>query len=498
MAYGVTPAGFSQKELDAIKTEMEDELRAAFGPEINLLASSAFGQITGVMSDKLAELWEVAAAVYRSQYPDSASDEALDNVAAITGTIREAASPSLATLDNLYLDPATTLDAGRIVSVGANGNRYVTKTAVTNAGADPAIFSVEARSQNTGPVTGYSGTIDTIVTPVAGWAATAAIIAVNTQPFNLSGGETLTVKVNEGATQTVNFVGGDFGTPGAATAAEVAARISTDLTGAAATAYTGEVHLVSDLDGSGSAIQVTGGTANAGILDFATALVRGLNSEDAILGADEESDPQLRVSRENELELLGQNYVTAIRSAVSAVDGVNEVFVYNNPSDVTDPDGIPPHAFETVLRGPAATDADIAEAVFSRTPAGIQAYGTTVEPVTDEQGFTQNIGFSRATEVDIYVELDVTVNTAPGSGPVYPLDGDDQIKAAIAALGNSLGIGQNVIAERIKCAAFDISGVVDVTVFTIDTVFPPVGTGNITILSREISVFDTGDITVNS
>jgi uncharacterized phage protein gp47/JayE len=497
MPYGVTPEGFSQKELDDIKTEIEDELRAAFGPETNLLASSAFGQITGVFSDKLAELWEVAAGVYRSMYPDSASDEALDNVAAITGTEREAASQSLATLDNLYLDPGTTLDAGRIVSVGELGNRFVTRTAVTNVGADPAIFSVLADSENTGPVTGYSGTIDTIVTPVAGWAATAAIIAGSTQPFNLVGGETLDVKVDSGTTQIVNFLAGDFGTPGAATAAEVAARISADLIGAAATAYSGAVHLVSDLDGSGSAIQVTGGTANL-ILDFATDLVKGFNSEDAILGADEESDPELRISREQELEILGQNYVTAIRSAVSAVDGVNEVFVYNNPSDVTDPDGIPPHSFETVLRGPAATDAELAEAIFSRTPAGIEAYGTTVEPVLDEQGFTQDIGFSRATEVDIYVEIDVTVNTSPGSGPVYPLDGDDQVKAAIATLGNSLGIGQDVIAERIKCAAFEVSGVVDVTVFKIDTITPPVATGNITIQSRQISVFDTGDITVNS
>ena len=195
-SFGVLPDGFSQKEFDDIKNEIDNDLRAAFGPETNLLASSVFGQITGVFSDKLAELWEVAGAVYRSQYPDSASDEALDNVGAITGAERESARPSIATLDRLYIDPGVTLDAGRIVSVGANGNRFVTTEAVSNAGSDPILASVAADSENNGPVTGFAGTINNIVTPVSGWVANSAIISSIGQPYNLSGGEILTVKVD--------------------------------------------------------------------------------------------------------------------------------------------------------------------------------------------------------------------------------------------------------------------------------------------------------------
>jgi uncharacterized phage protein gp47/JayE len=497
-SFGVTPDGFSQKELEDIKGEIEDDLRAAFGPQANLLATSIFGQIVGVMSDKLAELWEVLGAIYRSQYPDSASDEALDQVASITGVARQPAVESQVTLDQINLDGSVTLPIGRVVSVGENGNRFTTVAAVTNPNAFPATVSVDAESEETGPVAGFAGTIDTIVTPVAGWSAQAALTSGNPETYNFTGGgQTLFVKVDDGAAQTVTFLVGDFGTPSLATAAEVAARITADLTGAAAIDAGGSVRIESDLDGSGSSIEVTGGTANAE-LGFSTSQIKGFNSLDAALGADIETDVALRLRREQSLSATGSATIDAIRAAVLAVDNVTEAFVFENVTDITDPSGVDPHSFEVVIRGPTAIDAEIAQAIFDVKAAGIKADGTTSETVTDSQGFDHTISFSRAAEIEIHEEIDITVNTDPDLGPIYPVDGDDQVKAALVASGSALGIGRDVIFEKEKCQAFNVSGVLDITDFQLDTAGPPAGTSNIPIANREISVFDTSRVTVNS
>lgn len=496
-SFGVTPDGFSQKELEDIQTEIEDDLRAAFGPETNLLATSVFGQIVGVFSDKLAEVWEVLAAVYRSQYPDSASDEALDQVASFTGTTRQPATDSQVTLDQISIDGGVTLPAGRIISVGANGNRFVTLADVTNALGFQATVSVLAESEQTGPIAGFAGTIDTIVTPVSGWAAKAALSAGIAETYIFAGGETLTVKIDGGAVQTVTFVLGDFAIPALATAAEVATRITTDLTGAGAVDAGGFPRIESDLDGSGSSIEVTGGTANA-LLGFPTTIVKGFNSLDAALGANEETDSALRIRREQRLASTGSATIDAVRAAVLNVDNVTEAFVFENVTEVTDPAGVDPHAFEVVIRGPTAIDVEVAQAIFDVKAAGIKADGTLSEIITDDQGFDHTIGFSRATEIDIHIEIDVTVNTDPDEGPIYPVDGDAQLKAVLVAKGDTIGIGNDVILEAVKSVSFQISGIVDVTSFLIDTSGPPTGTINIPIAIREISVFDTSRVVVNS
>jgi uncharacterized SAM-binding protein YcdF (DUF218 family) len=87
------------------------------------------------------------------------------------------------------------------------------------------------------------------------------------EPFALTNGMTLTVKVNRGAVQTVTLAAADFASIGAATAAELSAVLADDLTaaGAGATEEGPSVALA-----AASYIEVTGGTANA-VLLFPTA-----------------------------------------------------------------------------------------------------------------------------------------------------------------------------------------------------------------------------------
>lgn len=488
MAFGVTDQGFLQKSLEDILSEIEQAQRDTISQTLNTTATSPIGQLNGIFADKLRELWDVAAAIYRSPYPDSASGEALDQVCSITGVARLPATRSLITLDQLYLNAGVTVPAGSVVSIGASGARWVLLEDVTNAAGWPETCSGPARAEEYGPVQGYSGTIDTIQSPIVGWSAAAALTCANAEPYDLADGDTLTLQIDRGLTQTVTFHTGDFVDIDAATASEVAAVIDAALTGGTSYAAGPRVRIASDTDGTGSAVKVTGGTSNTA-LGFDTDIVAGFNSVDATPGRNIETDAELRIRRENLLRITGKATVEAIRSAILDVDSVVQAYVFENDTDVTDGYGIPPHSIEAVVSG--GTDADVAAAIYDSKAAGIRAHGDTTIVVTDSMGFTHDIGFSRPTPVPIWIDLTIVVNSG-----TFPVDGEAQIKAALATFGDGIGIGEDVIALQFHCVPLSVAGVVDVTAFKIDIVNPPVNTANIVISVAEIATFDTSRITI--
>lgn len=105
-------------------------------------------------------------------------------------------------------------------------------------------------------------------------AAAATITAGSTGTYALSNGQTLTVEIDGGAVQTVSFLTAEFASIGAATATEVAAVINAKLSGAFADVNSNAVRITSDLRGTDSSVEVTGGTANSA-LGFSTTIVNG-------------------------------------------------------------------------------------------------------------------------------------------------------------------------------------------------------------------------------
>jgi phage tail sheath gpL-like len=107
-------------------------------------------------------------------------------------------------------------------------------------------------------------------------AVAAAVETTNSSatPFNLDDGMVLNVKIDGQATaQAITFAASSFVDVNAATPTEIAAVINAQLIGGRATVTSGgtKVTLTSDTKGTGSHVQVTGGTANAaGALNFST------------------------------------------------------------------------------------------------------------------------------------------------------------------------------------------------------------------------------------
>ncbi len=104
----------------------------------------------------------------------------------------------------------------------------------------------------------------------------AAVRESSAGTWDLSGGKTLLLSIDGGVGQTISFVDGNFITPTAATATEVAAAINAGLIGGKATVTSGtKVSITSDRKGTGSGVNVSGGTANGGLLAFTTGNVAG-------------------------------------------------------------------------------------------------------------------------------------------------------------------------------------------------------------------------------
>lgn len=385
--WGVTTDGFNKKTLDDLTTEIEASERSDIDPSLNLGADSVFGQLNGIFADKLRELWDLAQAVYRSLYPDSAEGDALDNIASLTGVTRQAATKSTATV-TISGDPATVIPVGRVISVATTGDRFVTLAEVIIGGGGSIDAEVEA--EETGPIAAPTGTLTVIETPVSGW-------------------------------------------------------------------------------------------------DSVT------NAADAELGTNEETDSELRTRRLDLLFNPGAGVLESILANVSEVVGVSDTFAFENTTMLTDADGLPAKSFEVVVAG--GDDTAIAQAIFDKKPIGIQAYGSTTEAIADSQGVSHDISFSRPEEVEIWIEIEVSVNASLFGGGVEA-EGITQVQDAIIALEDVLGIGDDVIALKVQCEALEVVGVVDVTDFKIDIVDPPVGTGNVSLTNREIATFDSARIAV--
>ena len=456
MTWGVTDTGFVKKALTDVLSEIESDEKALISSSLNVLPTAVLGQINGIFADKLRELWDIAEEIYRSGFPDSASFESLDQLMALTGSRRLGPEKSQAILDRLLLDAGTTIPAGSMISIGALGERFQTLVDLINATAFINLFSVEAEAVNYGSIPAYAQTIDSIVTPILGWTARAAMKSSVAEPYAV-GTLAIILWPDEDVAKKDIVI---FTTGGPYTAQQCADMINAVALNCIAYDASGYLLVASNTDGNGSSIRAEAYTGANAVFQFPIVPVIGMNSADAELGRLTETDADARLRREEELRITGAGTVEAIRARLLALSYVVQCFVFENTTLVT-VDGVPGKAFEAVVHGGVAGDEqEIAETIWEVKPAGIQAFGSINKTVIDSQGFSHTIGLSRPTEIPIFIELTVSAFAAD-----FPVDGADQIKTALKVLCDAQQVGEDVIALQFKAAPLDISGVEDVTIF---------------------------------
>ena len=211
------------------------------------------------------------------------------------------------------------------------------------------------------------------------------------------------------------------------------------------------------------------------------------------VGSYVESDVDLRARRKRSTEAGAANISESLIAAVLAVSGVTRARLYENATNAT-LNGRPPHSYEVVAEG--GTDDDVAAALWSKHPLGIQSFGSTPVVVNDSLGHPHTINITRPAPVDIVVNVVTSIT------PEYPGTGDDDIKQAIldyasGALvpGEGFGIGDDVSLSRLYTALNSVPGH-NVTTFQIGA--PALGTADVVIGETQVSRFTLANITVTS
>lgn len=170
--YGITPTGPNRPSAATINEDFQAGLKAIFGDEIavgpQFEGSSVAMGLSGLMADVLsAHCWEPWADLVANLTPESANNFMLDVVKSISKTARIKAAYSTVLLRLGTTEPAPVeVPAGFIGRKSADNTNWIT----TQAATIPAggVVDVPARSEIKGPFTAPAGSIDSIVTTIAG------------------------------------------------------------------------------------------------------------------------------------------------------------------------------------------------------------------------------------------------------------------------------------------------------------------------------------------
>jgi hypothetical protein len=435
MSFGVTLTGFVRKHLTDVVEDLQAAIKAAFGNDKRVDAKSPIGVLVGVFAQPLAEVWEVAEALYSAFDPSSAEKAQLDNCLDLVGLVRKPQVYSTAT-ENLGGVPGTVIPLGSLVAPVAGGTSFATIAEITlnsqvaltgivsliaaaSAGRSYVVY-VQGRSfthlatdgQTAGDVLDairaliaaaalYVGSNPII--PVAG---ATELVVVCLSPFMLSVGAYLQIDYVTNQT-TVRAV-----TPGAVAA------------------YAGTLTEIV--------------TPVAGWVD-------ALSVGDASLGGVVESDAAARQRRAFSLAKPGKTTPDALAAALLNLAGVINCTVLQNLTDV-DVGSLTPHSIMAVVLG--GLDSSIAAIMWTVAGCCTQC-GSSHATVKDSQGQDQVVYWQRPSDINMWVRLTYSLDAES----TFPVTGEALMIAAALAIGYAHAPGKDVLPERFHGPVFAVGGI---------------------------------------
>jgi uncharacterized phage protein gp47/JayE len=489
MTFGVTPEGLVIKRLADIRDEMNEDARGVYGNAVDLDVRRPLGQFITIQAERIAQVWELLEQLNNSFSPRNAEGKQFDEVAAYTGLQRREATFSTVGVV-LSGTQGTIIPAGTRASVQNSPEAIFATDAAYTIGA--GTNEVQEITFDVEPVSGnFTLIFNGQSTSAIAWNANAA--AVKAALEALGNVDEVNVSGDFYSGFTIEFDGDDAEQPqpllvvGANTLSSDGVAVG-DVVISAAQVIPGELPNVS---GTMTALDSGPVPAPSGSLivleDSVTGWDAVTNPLDAEQGDAEESDPDFKIRRARQIAASGRCTPNAIRARMLEVPDVESCSVYVNNENTT-VDGLPPKSVRIVLVGgePEA----IARQAFDNVAAGIKTFGNELYNLTDDSGFLQPVRWDEATEIPIYVEIDLTTTDD------FPLDGEDQIIANILAFGEALGTGDDVIVLPYLLCTVDVAGITDV-VIRVGTSPGPTLDNNITIAQDELAKFDSSRITIN-
>ncbi len=440
--YGLTEQGFSAPTFEELRAKVNARIWATISPTLDLSDYSYEGQVIAIVCEQVVLAWNMGEESNLFLDPDAAVDAALDAVCLLTGTFRRGPAGS-STVLALTGDDTTAISTGTIARV-PSGPQFAT-------------------------------TADAVLEALDPWAALGAYA--------------LYARVTNGGNAYVCIESGVAAGAGGPTTT------AADITdGTVRWRYLGEGEAAADAPAT--ATETGPLTANSGtITEFVTPVggwLGVINLLDATPGRNQMSNAELRELREVELAKRGTGPVAAIEADIlneANVPGVITVTVFNNTSDFTDGDGVPPHSVEVLVMG--GEDQDIWNTLHRSVGGGIRTHGTEVGTALDRRGRPHTYKFSRTEEVEIWIEM--TVERDPTQAPA---DLETLIKDAIIAWGGDQTNGKNSVAKRLAGLAFVHDSVLDVLDISIGSAPAPTSDATVEINARQIAAYDSSRIAI--
>jgi uncharacterized phage protein gp47/JayE len=169
MAFGVTDTGFVIKTLDVITSEVQAEQSQNISDALDFQPTGLIGQLNGIMLAPIADAWMQLASLYNGMDPDQATGAQLTNLGAITGALRNPASPTTV-LCTVNVNSGFNQAVGTMfASISGNPTAlFANAVAVVSVGGG-VLTGIEFKAVNNGPTQALAGTLTVIAAPISGW-----------------------------------------------------------------------------------------------------------------------------------------------------------------------------------------------------------------------------------------------------------------------------------------------------------------------------------------
>lgn len=479
---GLSAAGLEIKTIDEVLNDSRTRAADIFadlvpaGDLVDVSDNSALGRMIGVMAPSEASLWEALQQIYNSFNPNTAIGVSLDNIVALSGINRLVAMP---TRVQVLLEGNT-----NTVISSPLGKAYSSTTQRVFSILNPVILNPQNASgvgigvTNVQPSTDYTfrysvdgvNFIDATITTALSPTAETILGQLKTEIDSLFAG-VFTTYYQDGrlfVSRTDPFQIASF---------EVSINLA--------------IQKVIKL-GVAEDDQVGPFEQPAMSVDTISVPIAGWDSiSNPVAGTTgrlQETDPELRERFRNSKFVQSANIIEALIDALSNVEGVTDVQVYENDQMTVSLEGVPPKSFMPIVLGGLPTD--IGNAIWTNKPTGISSSGDTTVQIVDSLGFVHNVSYKRPEEVPIYVSIDISsVGDLAGDAPAT-------IRQNVVNFGeDTYFIGDDVIYSRFYTPVNAVPGHM-VNSLTIGTSPNPTGTSNIVIDFDQVATFSPANVIV--
>lgn len=224
------------------------------------------------------------------------------------------------------------------------------------------------------------------------------------------------------------------------------------------------------------------------------------NTGVVVVGAEPQTDEELHQEQQRATSNTAYRQIDAIYAGLLNVPGVEFARVYQNTGLTADSRGIDAKSVAAVVVG--GTNEDIANSI-ERKSANINSFfGSTEVDVTDIQGHVNKIKFSRPEEVEIDVEVNITI-TDSSQFPASTEDAKNQIKKNIVSYAQynlqateGFAPGVDVIRTRLYTPVNEVPGF-KVNSLKIGKHGQGTSEADIEIAWNEVAIFKESNITVD-